>query len=183
MPVLVIAPGGRLKGWGELDGAGEVNGVGVSFTAHARKPGEFVAVPSELDLIERGGPTATKPPGETLSAAIERAGRLYPAAAVVDDFRRMAPSMQVICRDRRYVKLPRPLWDRVFAKSCISKEFYRPEVFDCDDFARGFCSECSRRFAVNGVGDVSSLSSRHAFNAVLLATADGAPPGIAFIEP
>ena len=94
-----------------------------------------------------------------------------------------ASRLQLVCLDgQRYYGLPLDTWRLVIQYTGVESGRYRPERYDCDDFACALKAAVGRKLAVNGVGLVVDSSGQHAYNALLVVEEDGAA-GIAFLEP
>lgn len=120
----------------------------------------------------------------TLVRRIARQERAFPPAAVSAAWAASpARRLQLVCLDgQRYFGLPLGLWRQVLQYTGVEAGQYRPDRYDCDDFAIAFKGAVARKLAVNGVGFVVDASGQHAYNALLTVEQDGAA-GIAFLEP
>ena len=100
------------------------------------------------------------------------------AAAVA---RSNAAALQVVVLDSKYWAVDIDTWKLILEYTGVDQGQYRADRYDCDDFAFAFKAAVSRKLAVNGVGIVVDWSGKHAYNAILVADANGLV--IKFIEP
>lgn len=84
-----------------------------------------------------------------------------------------------IFTDGSYVATTQDGMEKLYQESPVEDDLYRPEVHDCEDFARGFRNFCVKpQNGVSAVGTVYDWSNAHAYNIVY--HADGS---LNFFEP
>lgn len=79
--------------------------------------------------------------------------------------------------DRKYISLPKEVWNDILQHIGIGEFNYKSEISDCDDFAFALRGRIPLELKVNGIGVVLDHSGGHAYNAILH------HEGIEFIEP
>ena len=75
--------------------------------------------------------------------------------------------LDLICLDSRYRALPKSLWQRIVAAGQVDLRTYKPEFFDCDDFAIVFAGRVRDNYEVNSCGQVIDWSGAHAYNVLI----------------
>ena len=185
-PLLVMAPGRRLKAWGDdLAGIAVINGEAITFEPRQHDklvvPNEYFAIldAAEHDAILNPPRTSSALP---LTIDIEEQHKVFAVKDVEKLWHDLGVGMRILLIDRDYIALPVELWYDITVENDVDTEIYVPERFDCDDFAFAFKGEMSRQWEVNGVGIVMSFSAGHAFVALLTVERTGGL-GIRFMEP
>ena len=90
--------------------------------------------------------------------------------------------LQPILVDSKYRAMNVADWKTVLAATTDAYKHYRPEYFDCDDFARCQAALVSLKFNVNGCGQVYDESGEHSYN-VILVSEDGKSVHTRIVEP
>ena len=91
-------------------------------------------------------------------------------------------NLQVLCLDSIYRAIPIDVWELIVGRSRLDRRSYKPNFFDCDDFAKIFWAMCSKQFEINGCGFVADFSGGHAYNVLLVVEPDRSLD-LAWLEP
>ena len=75
--------------------------------------------------------------------------------------------IQPILLDRKYKVPTYEVWVNILDRNRVDRRFYKPEHFDCDDFAKIIYAYSSKEFELNSCGLVLDWSGRHAYNVFL----------------
>ena len=75
--------------------------------------------------------------------------------------------------DGVYQALPLALWQKIISWSEIDKREWKAGVRTCSNFASKFAADVGFTIGVSAAGVVCDISAGHAYNALLVATADG----------
>ena len=93
----------------------------------------------------------------------------FGAADVREAFARSKQeNLQLILVDAKYRALSEKGWNKVLNATTDKWKKYRPEFFDCDDFARCQAALVSLHFDINGCGQVYDISGQHSYNVILV---------------
>ena len=95
----------------------------------------------------------------------------------------MQHSLQLAEVDVDYLALTEADWQKVLKFTTVAWKVYKPEYFDCDDFAVCQKALISLHFNINGCGWVLDSSGEHSYNVILVCDAAGDRLHTRIVEP
>lgn len=87
-----------------------------------------------------------------------------------------------ILLDSKYLVVGYETWLNIISRNQVDKRTYKPQHFDCDDFAKIMYAYSSKEFEVNTCGLVLDWSGRHAYNLIICLDPQG-ELRLTFFEP
>lgn len=114
---------------------------------------------------------------------VNKAAVVMPSSAIRTAFQEVLhPGVELLTIDSKYWCLPVNVWDQVLQHFGPDVNKYRPERYDCDDFAICFKGHCSHEFEINSCAWVLDFSGKHSYNAIVVAV-PGGQPEVHYLEP
>ena len=92
-------------------------------------------------------------------------------------------NLQPIEDDSEYRAMREDDWHKALSKTSVAWKRYKPEEFDCDDFACCQKALLSMHFDLNGCGQVFDESGGHSYNVILVTDKHGQNLHTRIVEP